>query len=212
MGRRMAWATAAFLPVLLLVTVDVGVAGASPLFPGVVSCNAAGGAWSGSVTFSPPLFNNGTATSEVIKVVAKLGSTASPCLTSSTPPAGSMVSGLIKGKAKFTTTGGANRCATVFSGASNVPVAAKFLMKWLTPAGAPTHWKMPPAFSFVGAPTYGSITVTGGKVTGSFSPYGTPMAVLSGPTWGGSSGDVATGCASTVGLHTLNLSSSSGTW
>jgi hypothetical protein len=145
MSRRIVLVTvAAVLPVLLLVTVDTGVAGANPVFPGTVTCNAGSGVWSGAVTFSPALLNGGTATGEVVKVVAKLGNTASPCLTSSTPPAGSKVLGLIKGVAKFTGPG-ANNCATVFSGSSNVPVAAKFLMKWLTPPGAPTRWRQPPA-------------------------------------------------------------------
>jgi hypothetical protein len=212
MGRRMAFATvAAVLPLLLLLTVDGGVAQANPVFPGLVTCNAASGTWSGSVTFSPPLFNGGTATHEVVTLVAKLGNTASPCLTTSTPPAGSKVIGFIKGKAKFAGAG-ANDCATVFSGSSNVPVVAKFLMKWLSPPGAPTHWKQPPAFSFVGALSMASITITGGKVTGSFHPDTTATAVLSAPTWPGLTGDVNTGCTSTTGLHSLNLSSSTGTW
>jgi hypothetical protein len=212
MSRRIVLVTvAAVLPVLLLVTVDTGVAGANPVFPGTVTCNAGSGVWSGAVTFSPALLNGGTATGEVVKVVAKLGNTASPCLTSSTPPAGSKVLGLIKGVAKFTGPG-ANNCATVFSGSSNVPVAAKFLMKWLTPPGAPTRWRQPPAFSFVGAAGLASLTVTGGKVTGSFAPYPTPTAVLSAPTWPGASGLVTTGCTSSTGLHTLPLNSSSATW
>ena len=85
-------------------------------------------------------------------------------------------------------------------------------MKWLTPAGAPTHWRPTPPFSFVGAPSLASITVTGATVTGSFAPYGNPIAILSGPTWPGASGLVNTGCSSSTGLHSLPLSSSSGTW
>ena len=90
-----------------------------------MTCNAGSGVWSGSVTFTPPLSFSGAASHEVIKVVAKLGNTTSPCLTSSTPPAGNKVIGLIKGKAKFSGTA-ANNCAFVFSGSSNVPVAAAF--------------------------------------------------------------------------------------
>jgi hypothetical protein len=182
-----------------------------PVFPGSVTCNAASGVWSGSVTFTPPISFSGSASHEVIKVVAKLGNTTSPCLTSSTPPAGSKVLGLIKGKAKFSGTA-ANNCATVFSGSSNVPVAAAFLMKWLTPPGAPTHWILPPAFSFVGAASFANITVTGGHVTGSFAPNGNLIAVLSAPSWPGTTGAVAVGCTSSAGLHSLPLSSSSGTW
>jgi len=212
MGRKLALViSAAAVPVLLLTTVGVGAAGAMPVFPGSVTCNAGSGIWSGSITFSPPLLNVGVAPSEVMTVVAKLGNTASPCLTSSTPPAGSKVTGLIKGKAKFVMPG-ANSCATVFSGTANIPVAAKFVMKWLSPPGAPTQWKVPVAFSFVGAVTYASLTVTGGHVTGSFAPYGNPIAVLSAPSWPGSSWAVAVGCGSTGGLHSLPLSGSSGAW
>jgi hypothetical protein len=212
MGRKLALGvTAAALPLLLLFTVGSGVAAANPVFPGSVTCNAGSGVWSGSVTFTPPLMNTGAATHEVIKVVAKLGNTTSPCLTSSTPPAGSKVIGLIKGKAKFTMTA-ANNCATIFSGSSNVPVAAAFAMKWLSPPGAPTHWIHTPPFSFVGAANYASLTVTGGHVTGSFAPNGNPIAVLSAPGWPNSTGAVAVGCASTGGLHSLPLSTSSGTW
>jgi hypothetical protein len=146
-------------------------------------------------------------------VVAKLGNSASQCVTSSTPPANSRVIGLIKGKAKFVGPA-SNACANVFSGSTNVLASAKFLMKWLTPAGAPTHWKQPPVFSFNGAASFASLTISGGKVTGSFAPFTSPgpSAVLSAPTWPGASGDVATGCAATSGLHTLSLSSSAGIW
>jgi hypothetical protein len=212
MGRKLALVVSAtVLPVLLVCTVGVGVASAHPVFPGSVTCNAGSGVWSGSVTFTPPLSFSGAATHEVVKVVAKLGNTTSPCLTSSTPPAGSKVIGLIKGKAKFSGTA-ANNCAFIFSGSSNTPVAAAFLMRWLTPAGAPTKWIAPPVFSFVGAANYASITVTGGHVLGSFSPNGNPIAVLSAPSWPGTTGAVATGCSSTGGLHSLPLSTSSGTW
>jgi hypothetical protein len=212
MGRRIGFTTAAVvLPVLLLLAFDSGVAWAHPTFHGTVTCNAGSGVWNGSVTFSPPLMTGGTATHETITVTAKLGNTASPCLTSSTPPAGSKVLGLIQGAAKFTGAG-ANNCATVFSGSSNVPAAAQFLIKWLTPHGAPTHWRQLPTFSFVGAASLASLTITGGKVTGSFAPYGNPIATLSGPTWPGASGLVSVGCTSTTGLSSLPLTSSSGTW
>jgi hypothetical protein len=49
-------------------------------------------------------------------------------------------------------------------------------------------------------------------VTGSFTPYATPSATLSGTGWGGSSGLVATGCGSASGLHSLPLNTSTGTW
>jgi hypothetical protein len=61
----------------------------------------------------------------------------------------------------------------------------------------------------VGAVGMTSLTVTGGKVTGSFSPYATPNATLSDSTWAAM---VPSGCTSTAGLTNLSLSTSAGTW
>jgi hypothetical protein len=138
-------------------------------------------------------------------VKATLGNSASPCVTTS----GIAVSGTIKGKMTFTGAK-ANRCSKVFNGLSRVPTsAAKFKLMWTTPPGAPTVWKPPPAFSVVGAPGMTSLTVTGGTVTGSFSPYATPNAALSDANWPTA---VPTGCASTPGLSSLTLSTSAGAW
>ncbi|HEY5252892.1 MAG TPA: hypothetical protein VIJ09_14595 [Acidimicrobiales bacterium] len=208
----MAFATvAAVLPLLLLLTVDVGVAQAIPVFPGTVTCNASGGVWSGMVKFSPPLRAGGVATHETVSVSAHLGNTTLPCGTSATPPAGSKVLGVIKGVAKISMAS-ANDCATIFSGSAVVPLPAKFAITWHSPAGAPTKWTQPPLFSFVGATNFSSLTITGGTVAGSFSPYLTPIATLSDANWPNSTGAVATGCNSTGGLHHLTLSTSSGTW
>jgi hypothetical protein len=200
------------LPSLLSVSVEAGVAQAMPVFPGNVTCsNASGGPWSGAITFTPPLKNGGTATTETFKVVAKLGSSTNPCVTSTTNPG--HVVGLIKGKLKFTTSGGANACTTIFSGSAlSAPVGAisKFTLKWLLPAGAPTHWVHTAPFVVTGALAQNQITVTGGTVaTASFAPYPTPNATLSGAGWPAT---VTAGCASAAGLSSLTLNQSAGTW
>src|ERR1700722_1363616 len=196
--------------VVVLALTPVAVAGAAPtpfppVLPGVVSCTPSQGPWSGAINFSPPLLNSGTATSETMVVKATLGNSASPCVTTS----GIAVNGAIKGTMTFTGAK-ANRCSKVFNGLSRVPTStAKFKLTWTTPPGAPTVWKQPPDFSVVGAVGMSSLTVTGGKVTGSFSPYATPNAALSDANWPAA---VPTGCASTAGLSTLTLGTSNGTW
>jgi len=198
------------LPSLLLVTVGTNVAQANPVFPGNVTCNASGGNWSGSISFSPPLKNGGTATTETFPVVAKLGTAANPCLTSTTNPG--VVVGLIKGKLKFVTSGGANDCNAIFTGtALPAPVGptSKFILKWLSPAGAPTHWKHPLPFVVTGALAKNNITISGGTVTGSFAPFATPNATLTDTGW---TAAVTGGCASAGGLTSLSLGQSAGQW
>ena len=153
----------------------MGVGAAIP-FPsplaGVVTCNQTMGVWGGTIQFSPPIINGGTATTEKMVVRASLGNSASPCVTTS----GIAVTGKIKGTLIFSGSG-ANKCSKVFNGLSRVPTSTSiFKLKWLVPPGSPTLWTQPPAFSVVGAPSMTSLTVTGGKVTGSFSPYATPNA------------------------------------
>jgi hypothetical protein len=194
---------------LALMLIPAAEAGAAikfpPVFPGTVTCNQSLGVWAGSIRFNPPLFNGGSATTETMTVNASLGNSASPCVTT----AGITVAGAIKGKLIFNGSG-ANKCSKVFNGLSRVPTSiSKFKMTWTTPPGAPTPWKQPPAFSVVGAPGMTSLTVTGGKVTGSFAPYGTPNATLSDSGWAGA---VPLGCGSSAGLGSLTLGTSAGTW
>lgn len=205
--RNVMVGTAGVVVLALTPTVEAGAAGTPllPVLPGTVTCMQAQGPWSGTIRFSPPLFSNGTATTETMIVDASLGNSASPCVTT----AGIAVSGAISGKMTFTGAK-ANRCSKVFNGLSRVPISAsKFKLTWTTPPGAPTVWKQPPAFSVVGAPGLTSLTVTGGKVTGSFSPYATPNAALSDSTW---PAVIPAGCTSTTGLASLTLGTSTGTW
>ena len=205
--RRMIVGTAGVL-VLTLIPAVASTADAitfQPVFPGTVTCNPSQGVWSGTITFNPPLLSAGTATSETMTVRAGLGNSASPCITT----AGFVVDGKIKGTLTFTGAK-ANRCSKVFNGASRVPTSTSlFKLKWITPPGAPTPWKQPAAFSVVGAPSMTSLTVTGGTVTGSFSPYATPNATLSDANWGTA---VPLGCGSSSGLTSVTLGTSSGTW
>jgi hypothetical protein len=204
--RRMMVGAAGALVLTLVPAVEAGaVIKFPPVLPGVVTCNPSQGVWSGSITFTPPIFNGGTATTEKMVVKATLGNSASPCVTT----AGIAVTGAIKGTLTFT---GAksNRCSKIFNGASHVPTAtSKFKLTWTTPPGAPTVWKQPSAFSVIGAPSMTSLSVTGGAVTGSFSPYASPNAMLADSTWGTS---VPLGCASSAGISNLTLGTSAGTW
>ena len=196
--------TAVALPLLLVVTMESGVAQAAPVFPGTVTCGS--GAWSGSIRFTPPLRSTGTAGSETFTVSARLGNSANGCPGTT----GVVYQGAIRGKLRFNVTN-ANNCATIFSGTALVPVpASKFKLSWINPVGAPTHWKQPPPFSVVGAAAMTNITVTGGKVTGSFSPYPTPIATLSDATW--NAVNIGTACSSSSGLTSLPLGTSTGTW
>lgn len=197
---------ASALAVALIPVVEAGAAITyPPVLPGVVTCNQTSGVWSGTITFSPPLFNAGAATAEKMIVKATLGNTASPCVTN----AGTANLGSIKGTLIFTGSH-ANKCSKVFSGLSRVPTpTSKFKLKWTAPPGAPTPWTQPSSFSVVGAPGMTSLTVTGGMVTGSFAPYATPNAVLSDSNW---STAVPLGCSSTTGLASLTLGTSAGTW
>ncbi|HTT85824.1 MAG TPA: hypothetical protein VMF60_00525 [Acidimicrobiales bacterium] len=199
---------ATLLPVAALLTTGAGVAGAVPVFPGNVTCNSSGGVWQGVVSFTPPLSNAGAAGHETIKLKAKLGNTTSPCVSTTTNPG--FVVGAIAGKAKYSATN-ANNCSTLFSGSALSPSAAKFKIKWVAPHGVPTKWVQPAPFAITGASNMGSITFTGGSVTGSFVPVTGQTMTLSDTTWPAATGPVATGCSSTGGLHSLVLGPSTGT-
>jgi hypothetical protein len=196
---------------LLLVTVKGATASAiyNPTpFPGTVTCNTASGVWNGAISFSPALFNGGTAASETMIIKATLGNSASPCITTS----GIVVTGVISGKLQFNISGSANNCATIFSGvALPAPVAASQIkIQWTTPAGgSPTVWKQPSNFSVTGAAGLNKITIKHGTVTGSFAPFANPKAVLSDTGWPTA---VASGCGSSTGLSNLSLGTSSGKW
>jgi hypothetical protein len=205
--------TAIALPVLLLVTLESGVATANPVLAGTVTCNPAGGAWSGGaavVTFSPPLVNGGTSPTEKMVVggmfSVKFGG-ASPCTAPAlTPPT---VDGALKGVLTFHIPD-ANSCSTVFSGSPIVPIhSSKFKMKWISPNGAPTLWKRPVPFSVVGASGMTNITITGGTLTGSFASYPTPTAILRDTSW--TAAIIGAACAS-GGVSSLTLAKSSGAW
>jgi hypothetical protein len=198
-------AGAGVLALTLTPAVEAAAVTFQPVLPGVVTCNPSQGVWTGTIRFSPPLINGGTSTTEKMVVSATLGNSASPCVTT----AGIAVDGAIKGTLIFNGAG-ANKCSKVFNGLSRVPTTtSKFKLTWTVPPGAPTPWKQPPAFSVVGAPSMTSMSVTGGKVTGSFSPYATPNATLSDSSW---SSAVPLGCASSSGLGSLTLGTSAGTW
>ncbi len=204
---------ASVLPSLMLITIDSGAAHAvsNPVVqPGNVTCNTAGGVWSGKIRFVPPLKNGGGANNEKMIITATLGNTASPCVTT----AGTVALGKIKGKLKFHIPGTANNCATIFGGAAlPAPVVGKFKITWTTPAGsAPTTWTQPGPFAVTGALALNDITITGGAVAGSYMPIAAPTATLSDANWPGAVGAVATGCAAAGGLAALTLSTSSGTW
>jgi hypothetical protein len=167
----------------------------------MVSCSPSHGVWNGIIAFSPALKNGGTANTETMIVKASLGNTGSPCVTS----AGTIALGSIAGTLKFNIAGSANNCATIFSGtALPAPTPGKFKLTWTTPAGGnPTNWTQAPPLVVKGAITNSKIAITGGKATGSY-PDPAPKATLSDA--------VATGCASSTGLSSLTLSTSSGKW
>ena len=177
--------------------------------PGKVTCSPAGGVWNGTITFTPPLFNGGTANTETFVVNALLGNTGSPCIANT----GIVVLGSIKGKLTFSIAGSANNCATIFSGVTLPAPTGKFKMAWTTPAGSnPTKWTQPSAFKVTGAATLADITVKKGTVAQSFAPLANPTATFSDANWPGATGAVATGCASSTGLASLTRGTSTGTW
>ena len=206
--------TAVALASLVSIPVGSGAAGAMSFpvnQPGTVTCTPAQGVWNGLIKFSPPLMNGGTSTTETMTVKAVLGNTGSPCVTS----AGVAALGAIAGKVKFTVTGGANNCATIFSGTAlpSPSAADKFKLNWSSPAGSnPTLWTQPTAFKVTGAASYADIVIKKGTVSGSFSPFANPKASLSDSNWPGASGAVATGCSSLSGLSSLTLGTSAGKW
>jgi hypothetical protein len=177
--------------------------------PGKVTCSPAGGVWNGTITFTPPLMNGGTASTETFTVQAALGNSASPCITN----AGFVALGSIVGKLTFSIPNSANNCATIFSGVTLPAPAGKFKMTWTSPAGSnPTKWTQPSAFKVTGAANLSDIAVKRGAVAQSFAPLPNPKATLSDANWPGAGGAVATGCASLGGLASLTLSTSTGTW
>ena len=197
---------------VLLVAVEPGVAHANPAgvnLPGKVRCSATHGAWNGLISFTPPLMNGGTASTETMIVKAALGSTTNPCVTTTHL----QVLGAIAGKLTFSIPGSANNCATIFSGIALPAPVGKFKMTWTSPVNSnPTKWTQASAFSVTGAAALTSITVKNGTVAGSFSPFATPKATLSDANWPGASGTVATGCASPGGLASRTLATSTGPW
>ncbi len=215
MARKVLLILAALvLPLVLLVTVESGVAQAWPIFPGSVTCNAGGGVWHGTVHFIPPLKFGGNANLETINVSAHLGNAGNQCVTTMIPPAGNEVIGRIAMHLiDFSIPGAANNCATIFSGSAlpaPIPTSA-LIMHWNPPHGKKTTVKqLPTPFSVEGTPLMNNITVTGGNVNaaGSF-PAGVPTATLSDAGWPAA---IAAGCASAGGLHSLTLSTSTGTW
>jgi hypothetical protein len=216
MARKIVLILSAFvLPSFLFIALESGAASAvsnGVNQPGQVTCSPAHGVWTGTIRFVPPLMNGGTANKEKFVINATLGNSASPCVTT----AGTVALGTIKGLLKFHIPGSANNCATIFSGAAlpaPVGVNSRFQIIWSTPPGSnPTNWKQLPPFVVTGSAGLNDITISGGKVTGSYSPYPPANATLSDTNWPGASGAVATGCASTGGLASLTLSTSAGTW
>jgi hypothetical protein len=203
----MSLVVAVAIPTVLLVTVGVGVAQAQPLLPGTVTCS--GSSWSGIITFTPHLKTNGVSPHEVFTIKAVLGNTAAPCGTSFGGPE----LGQIKGKLKFMSTASNNRCGTVFSGHPLVPMGGAFKLKWITPAGAPTLWTRPPSFSSTGAVNMTDIAIAGGAVSGSFTPYATPNATLTGPVASWGTAPVTAACNTPGGLASLPIGAgSTGTW
>jgi hypothetical protein len=203
--------TAVALSSLVSIPIGVGVAGATSFpvnQPGTVTCTSAHGVWSGLIAFSPPLFNGGTSSTETMIIKSDLGNTASPCVTS----AGTVALGTITGKLTFTIAGNANNCATIFSGTALPSPAStdKLKMTWSTPSGSnPTKWTQPSAFKVTGSAGSSDIVIKLGTVSGSYTPFANPKATLSDSGWPGT---VASSCASTTGLSSLTLATSSGKW
>jgi hypothetical protein len=199
---------------LLLVTVESSVAQAWPIFPGSVTCAPGAGVWHGTVHFIPPLKNGGAANLETINVSAHLGDVGSQCTTTMIPPAGNMVIGRVAMHLiDFNVPGAANSCGTIFSGSAlPAPIGTSALVRhWNPPHGKKTTVKqLPTPFTVEGTPLMNNITITGGNVNplGSF-PAGVPSATLSDAGWPAA---IAAGCASAGGLHSLTLSTSTGTW
>jgi hypothetical protein len=198
-------ATAA-LPSLLLFTVDSSVAQAARTNPrihsGTITCDATNGGWIGTVKFLPPLSDSGTSNTEVLKIDATLGSAANPCVTSSAP---SGVFGKIAGKLTLHQPA-ANNCATIFGGTPLTPVpTSDFKVVWHNPHGE-TPWTLP-GFSISGTQTSG-ITITGGRVSGSFTPYSSPTATIFDTNW-----PTTVPGACTTSLASLSIgATSSGSW
>jgi hypothetical protein len=195
---------------LLMVAAQAGLASAAVnpiVLPGYVTCTPAHGAWSGVITFQPPLMNGGNAGAETMVVKATLGNTANQCVAST----GIAVIGAISGILAYNIAG-ANNCATVFSGTAITPLASssKLTMTWSSPAGsAPTKWQQPGNFKLKGAVAMTKLALKGGGLTGSFNTYPSPSSVFSDTGWPAT---ISTGCASSTGLSSLTLSGSKGAW
>ena len=154
--------------------------------------------------------NGGTASTETMKVKAALGNTGSPVPRQHRHRG----AGVDRREDDFQHPGQRKQRATIFSGSLlPAPSPGNFKMTWTTPAGAnPTKWTQPSPFKVTGAASFSYINITHGTVTGSFSPLAVPKAQLSAANWPGSTGAVATGCASVTGLASLTLGTSKGKW
>ena len=187
------------VPTLFLATVGVGAAEALPLLPGTVTCS--GSSWSETIKFTPPLKTNGLSPHEVFTIKAILGNTAAPCNTFF----GNPELGQIKGKLKFMSTASNNRCGTVFSGHPLVPTGGAFKLKWPRDGQSPR--------STTGAANMTDIAIAGGSVSGSFTPYATPNATLTGPVASWGTAPVTAACNTAGGLASLPIGAgSTGTW
>ncbi|HXQ61732.1 MAG TPA: hypothetical protein VN796_05315 [Acidimicrobiales bacterium] len=182
--------------VVSLLVIPVGVASArllvrsDPVATGVTNC---GGAWTGTLKFTPPLINGGTSTSEEISLKA----TAKPCAGGTPPP----VKGKINGKGVIFGTG-ANNCATVFAGGTFSFSTAQFVevIKWNPTSISPSRASFPSVTegNVVDAP-YVNFFFNVGVIAGSYSPFATTqsittvktLATITGPADCGSTGGVA---------------------
>ena len=119
---------------LALMLIPAAEAGAAikflPVLTGTVTCNQSLGVWSGSIRFTPPLFNGGSATTEKMTVNASLGNSASPCVTTS----GIAVDGAIKGTADIHRLG----CQQVLQGLQWSLACSDFHLEIQAHLGCPT--------------------------------------------------------------------------
>jgi len=197
--RRIAFAAVMVLvPSGLLLTWGSS-ASALITYTGTVSCTSAGG----TVTFTPPLSANGTATTETIKVKNPIN----PC-TPSSPNVPPSVHGTIVGKVVLSVPGAAaNNCGVLFPTSPGTkmftptPVPTTWGVAW-KPTATPSHL----AFSQLNViNTAGQISVAvTGTVTGSFkSPPPGGIALEGSAVW--SLAAIQAACATAVGLSHLTI-------